>query len=218
MAGDVFVTVSLAGSLFFDVGVGRGPAQGPALPPVDDGAVRGGRARARAVPRPDPRRPPPDGRGARWPGRAVLCMLMANKINSPLLYPLAFGALVLSKGQSVAKSSLVPAVVDSHDELVLANSRLAIISVLGATVAAPFAALDPEDRRARRGCCARARSCSSSGTMCAFGIPRAKQVGQRRRRSTSARRCTRAASSSPGPRWGCCAASSASSRSSPRSR
>ena len=33
-------------------------------------------------------------------------------IDSPLLYPLAFGALVLSKGQSVAKSALVPAVVD----------------------------------------------------------------------------------------------------------
>src|SRR5260370_32342274 len=73
-------------------------------------------------------------------GRAVICVLMANEINSPLLYPLAFGALVLSKGQSVAKSSLVPAVVDSHDELVLANSRLAIIAVLGATLAAPIAA------------------------------------------------------------------------------
>src|SRR5260370_22039167 len=69
-------------------------------------------------------------------GRAVICGLMANEINSTLLYPLAFGALVLSKGQSIAKSALVPAVVDSHDELVLANSRLAIISVVGASVAA----------------------------------------------------------------------------------
>ena len=48
--------------------------------------------------------------------------------------------LVLSKGQSVAKSALVPAVVDDTDELVRANSRLALIAILGGTVAAPIAA------------------------------------------------------------------------------
>ena len=79
---------------------------------------------------------------------------MANKIDSPLLYPLAFGALVLSKGQSIAKSSLVPAVVDSHDELVLANSRLAIIAVARRHGRRADRGADPEDGRARRGCCA----------------------------------------------------------------
>jgi hypothetical protein len=101
---------------------------------------------------------------------------MANKIDSPLLYPLAFGALVLSKGQSVAKSALVPAVVDSHDELVLANSRLAIIAVLGATVAAPIAALVLKIAGAawvlRTGSLV-----FVFGTVCAFAIPRAKRVG-----------------------------------------
>jgi MFS family permease len=175
MAGDAFVTVSLAGSLFFDVGVGAARPKvllyllltmapfavvAPVLGPFLD-RTRGGRRLMVA---------------AAMGGRAVLCILMANKIDSPLLYPLAFGALVLSKGQSVAKSALVPAVVDSHDELVLANSRLAIIAVLGASVAAPIAALILKIAGAawvlRTGSLV-----FVFGTVCAFGIPRAKRVG-----------------------------------------
>jgi MFS family permease len=175
MAGDAFVTVSLAGSLFFDVGVGAARPKvllyllltmapfavvAPVLGPFLD-RTRGGRRLMVA---------------ASMGGRAVLCILMANKIDSPLLYPLAFGALVLSKGQSVAKSALVPAVVDSHDELVLANSRLAIIAVLGASVAAPIAALVLKIVGAawvlRTGSLV-----FVFGTVCAFGIPRAKRVG-----------------------------------------
>ena len=175
MAGDVFVTVSLAGSLFFDVGVGAARPKvllyllltmapfavvAPVLGPFLD-RTRGGRRLMVAT---------------AMAGRAVLCVLMASKIDSPLLYPLAFGALVLSKGQTVAKSSLVPAVVDSHDELVLANSRLAIIAVLGATVAAPFAAVILKVAGAawvlRTGSVV-----FVLGTLCAFGIPRAARVG-----------------------------------------
>ncbi len=175
MAGDVFVTVSLAGSLFFDVGVGAARPKvllyllltmapfavvAPVLGPFLD-RTRGGRRLMVA---------------ASMAGRAVLCVLMASKIDSPLLYPLAFGALVLSKGQTVAKSSLVPAVVDSHDELVLANSRLAIIAVLGATVAAPFAAVILKVAGAawvlRTGSVV-----FVLGTLSAFGIPRAARVG-----------------------------------------
>ena len=175
LAGDVFVTVSLAGSLFFDVGVGAARPKvllyllltmapfavvAPVLGPFLD-RTKGGRRLMVA--------------GAMG-GRAVLCLLMANNINSPLLYPLAFGALVLSKGQSIAKSSLVPAVVDSHDELVLANSRLTIISVFGATVAAPIAAVILKTAGGpwvlRTGSVV-----FVFGMLCAFGIPRAKQVG-----------------------------------------
>jgi MFS family permease len=174
MAGDVFVTVSLAGSLFFDVGVGAArpkvllyllitmapfavvaPVLGPALD-----RTRGGRRLMVA---------------AAMGGRAILCLLMANKIDSPLLYPLAFGTLVLSKGQSIAKSSLVPAVVDSHDELVLANSRLTIISVVGASVAAPIAALILKTLGGAW--VLRAGSLVFMfGTLCAFAIPRAKRA------------------------------------------
>lgn len=175
MAGDVFVTVSLAGSLFFDVGVGAARPKvllyllltmapfavvAPVLGPFLD-RTRGGRRLMVA---------------ASMAGRAVLCVLMASKVDSPLLYPLAFGALVLSKGQTVAKSSLVPAVVDSHDELVLANSRLAIIAVVGATVAAPIAAVILKVAGApwvlRTGSVV-----FVVGTLCAFGIPRATRVG-----------------------------------------
>jgi len=175
MAGDVFITVSLAGSLFFDVGVGAARPKvllyllltmtpfaivAPVLGPLLD-RTRGGRRMMVA---------------AAMGGRAVLCLLMATNIDSPLLYPLAFGALVLSKGQSVAKSALVPAVVDSEEELVLANSRLAIIAVLAATVAAPIAAVILKTVGApwvlRTGAVV-----FVLGMLCAFGIPRAKQVG-----------------------------------------
>src|SRR5262245_47158331 len=175
MAGDVFITVSLAGSLFFDVGVGAARPKvllyllltmapfavvAPVLGPLLD-RTRGGRRMMVA---------------AAMGGRAVLCLLMANNIDSPLLYPLAFGALVLSKGQSVAKSALVPAVVDSEEELVLANSRIAIISVVGAAIAAPVAAAILKTAGApwvlRVGTLV-----FLLGTFCAFGIPRAKHVG-----------------------------------------
>jgi MFS family permease len=180
MAGDVFITVSLAGSLFFDVGAGAARPKvllyllltmapfavvAPVLGPLLD-RTRGGRRMMVA---------------AAMGGRAVLCLLMANNIDSPLLYPLAFGALVLSKGQSVAKSALVPAVVDSQEELVLANSRLAIIAVLGATVSAPVAAGILKVAGApwvlRAGTVV-----FVLGMLCAFGIPRAKHIGPRETR------------------------------------
>jgi MFS family permease len=67
-------------------------------------------------------------------GRAVLCLIMAQVVTKPspeglLIYPFAFGALVLSKGYSVARSSLVPALVDDPGSLVKANSRLQLISL-----------------------------------------------------------------------------------------
>ncbi len=66
-------------------------------------------------------------------GRALLCLVMSRYITKPspeglLIYPLAFGTLVLSKGYSIARSSLVPTVVSDPDDLVRANSRLALIS------------------------------------------------------------------------------------------
>jgi MFS family permease len=73
-------------------------------------------------------------------GRAVLCIFMANHLDSLLFYPAAFGTLALSKGYQVAKSSLVPAVVDDESELVEANSRLALIAVLAGVVLGPLGA------------------------------------------------------------------------------
>jgi hypothetical protein len=45
-----------------------------------------------------------------------------------LIYPLAFGALVLGKGYAISRSALVPGLVGDTSELVKANSRLALIS------------------------------------------------------------------------------------------
>lgn len=72
-------------------------------------------------------------------GRALLCVVMSRFITKDapeglLVYPLAFGVLVLQKGYSVAKSSLVPALVSDDSSLVKANSRLALISSI-ATIA-----------------------------------------------------------------------------------
>ena len=72
-------------------------------------------------------------------GRAVLAVLMARWVSAPsptglLIYPLAFLILVLAKGYTVTKSALVPALVGREDQLVRANSRLAIISAIATTV------------------------------------------------------------------------------------
>lgn len=79
-------------------------------------------------------------------GRAILLFTLALFISDPppkgyLLFPLAFGALMFSKGHNVAKSSLVPAVVRGQQTFVKANSRLAIISVIGGAAGAPLAVL-----------------------------------------------------------------------------
>ena len=138
VAGDACLTVSLAGSLFFQspTSAARGKVLlyllitmapfaivAPILGPAID-RTKGGR-RLLVV--------------ASSAGRAVLCVSMAMYVSKPapeglLVYPLAFGALVLAKGHQVAKSSLVPALVKSDDELVNANSRLALLSVIAATV------------------------------------------------------------------------------------
>jgi MFS-type transporter involved in bile tolerance (Atg22 family) len=68
-------------------------------------------------------------------GRAVLCVLLARHLQSLLLYPEAFGMLVLMKGFQVTKSALVPAVVSERSELVRANSRLTLAGVVGGTAA-----------------------------------------------------------------------------------
>jgi MFS family permease len=139
VGGDTLIAVALAGSIFFNVSADAArpkvllylgvtmvpfavvaPVMGPALD-----RTRGGRRLVLA---------------ASAAGRALLCLLMAGHIKSLLFYPEAFGALALSKGALVAKSALVPAVVDDDSALVEANSRLALIAVLAGSVLAPVGA------------------------------------------------------------------------------
>ena len=140
VCGDLFVTIALADSLFFSIKADAARPRvllyllftmapfavvAPVLGPFLD-RTRGGRRMLIAI---------------ASASRAVLCVLMAAHIDDFLLYPLTFGALVASKGQNVAKSALVPAVVDDESELVSANSRLALISVLAGAIGAGPATL-----------------------------------------------------------------------------
>jgi MFS family permease len=138
ICGDVCMTVSLAGSLFFSVTPGQSRPKvllyliitmapfaviAPLLSPLLD-RVRGGRRLMIFT---------------TLVARAVLCFFMARYVNETgaeglLIYPLAFGFLVMQKTYSIARSALVPAVVRGEAELVGANSRLAIISVIGGAV------------------------------------------------------------------------------------
>jgi MFS family permease len=68
--------------------------------------------------------------------RGVLCLLLSGDYGGPGLFPEAFALLVVSKGYAIARSSLVPAVVPDADELVLANSRLSLIAGLAGFAAA----------------------------------------------------------------------------------
>src|SRR4051812_31003608 len=120
MIGDACVTVALAGTLFFNISPGAARPKvllyllltvapfalvAPVIGPLLDRS-RGGRRTLMSV-------------GCF--GRAGLCVLMAGNIDGLLLFPLAFGVLVLAKGHQVAKSALVPAMVHDEAALVTAN-------------------------------------------------------------------------------------------------
>lgn len=140
-AADGAVTAALAGSIFFSISPdeSRGrvalallltmapfavvtPLIGPAID-----RVRGGR-RMMII--------------ATMVLRGVIAFLMIQHVDTLLLFPEAFGVLVLQKGYSVAKSAVVPQLVTSERSLVGANSQLALISAIagpsGAVVAGLF--------------------------------------------------------------------------------
>jgi len=135
IAGDTLVTMALAGSLFFSISPGAARNRvalyllltmapfavvAPWLGPLLDRSRNGRRMMLIAC-------------GA---GRAVVCLFMARHVQGLLLFPEAFVVLVLSKGYSITKSALVPPTVDDEDELVEANSRLAVLGVVAGFVAA----------------------------------------------------------------------------------
>ena len=150
VSGDIFVTVALADSIFFSADPGAARPKvllylfftmapfaivAPVLGPFIDRS-RGGRRLLFM---------------ASCAGRALLCLFMAANIKGLALYPLAFGSLVLSKGQGIAKSALVPAVVDDESELVRANSRLQLDLGARGNGGAVDRGRVPEDGRRRVG-------------------------------------------------------------------
>lgn len=74
-------------------------------------------------------------------GRVVLALAMASRVDSLLLFPLAFAAMVLQKTYAISKSALVPSLVTSDADLVEANAKLGLISGLVGAVAVLPAAL-----------------------------------------------------------------------------
>ena len=133
--GDALVTIALANSLFFDIDPDAArwrvflylaltmaplalvaPFIGPALD-----RARGGR---------------------RWMiigahgARALVCLVMLNDLDSLLLFPEAFTVLALGKAYGVARSAVVPTVVQNDAELVEANSKMQLLSGLAAPAAA----------------------------------------------------------------------------------
>ncbi|WP_419551507.1 MFS transporter [Candidatus Poriferisodalis sp.] len=134
-AGDALIAIALAGSLFFNLDPAAARPKvalyllvtmapfavvGPLIGPMVDRA-RGGR-RSMII-----------GAGI---ARAVLALLMVRHLDSLLLFPEAFGALVAGKTYHVAKSAVVPGLVREERDLVEANSKLMLLSGLGGALAA----------------------------------------------------------------------------------
>jgi MFS family permease len=139
-AADAFVTVALAGSIFFSTSVdqARGrvvlfliitmapfavlaPFIGPALDRIQQGRrfVLAGTMLT----------------------RGLLCFAMsANVSSSVTLLPAAFGILVLQKAGGVVKSSVTPRLLPADLTLVTANARGGLISLAASTAAAGLAA------------------------------------------------------------------------------
>ena len=74
-------------------------------------------------------------------GRAVLAWLMTRHLTGLLLFPEAFGFLILQKTYSVAKSALVPNLVRSEVALVHANAKMSLASALSSMVGAGIGGL-----------------------------------------------------------------------------
>jgi hypothetical protein len=139
-AADALFTVSLAGSLFFGVSVDAARPRvlfyllltmapfavvAPLLGPLSD-RVRGGYRTAIVV---------------TAVGRASACGLLVAHLSTLLLFPEAFVVLVLAKTYSVAKSALVPRLVDDPDRFVAANALLARAGSTGSVVAGAVGAV-----------------------------------------------------------------------------
>jgi hypothetical protein len=137
-AGTTLVTISLAGTLFFTISPEAAKGKvvlyllltitpfavvAPALSPLLD---RGSYARRTSM-------------AVASVGSAIFVILMAGDIKGLLLFPEAFGVLVLSKLYLVAKAALVPSMTETEDDLASANAKLAVLASLAGFIASPIA-------------------------------------------------------------------------------
>ena len=61
-------------------------------------------------------------------GLGIASFAMIGRVQSLLIFPLAFAILVFGKGYAVAKAAIVPNTANTETELVSHNSRLAVLS------------------------------------------------------------------------------------------
>lgn len=137
-SGTAFITVSLAGSLFFSISPDAAKSKillyllitiapfavvGPALSPLLD---RGRQARRTSV-------------AIANAGSAIACLGMAKNLHDLLLFPEAFVVLVLGKLYLVARASLVPEMIAADDDLASANAKLAVLASLASLIVVPIA-------------------------------------------------------------------------------
>jgi len=74
--------------------------------------------------------------------RAIVMVLMVSQLDSLLLFPLAFLAMVLNKTYAVSKSALVPSLLRSERDLVQANAKLGVTAgIVGFVAAVPAGVL-----------------------------------------------------------------------------
>ena len=167
-AGDTLLTVSLAGSLFFSISPKAAESKvllylvltmapfavvAPFLGPVID--------RSRGI-----RRLVVVASAA---SRAAVCLVMAGKLHSLLLFPLAFVMLVLSKVYLVTKGSIVPLYAATatggadpaagREAMATLNARLGLLASL-AGFAASLPAIAVLKLLVAAGCCGSTSSCS----------------------------------------------------------
>jgi hypothetical protein len=134
VAGDAFLAISLSNSVFFSLPVGEARLRvaaylaltmlplalaGPLIVPILDraGPRRSVTFAAAAV-------------------RSILAVLLASRLNTPLLFPLALLILVCSKVHGIVKNGLTMAYAGREEGLMRANARLGRIAVAGAIAAA----------------------------------------------------------------------------------
>jgi MFS family permease len=141
-AGDAFIAVALAGTMFFNLDVKQAQGQvalyllvtmapfalvAPLIGPALD---RMRHARRIAI-------------AGTMLARGLLCWGMAGAVlhKDPLtLMPAAFGALVLSKAFGVSRSAVTPRVLPEGLNLVTANARASFTGLVAASIAAPLGA------------------------------------------------------------------------------
>jgi hypothetical protein len=77
--------------------------------------------------------------------RAVVMLLMVSQLDSLLLFPLAFLAMVLNKTYGVSKSAVLPSLLRDDKDLVQSNARLGVTAgVVGFLAAIPAGILSVE--------------------------------------------------------------------------